>query len=90
MPNQQYDDELRGVLFRSQKKADNHPDMHGFVTINGVEYKLAGWSRTSGKGTKYLSLKVTPPEDQQQAFQAQQQPQRQAVPVPDDDDPLPF
>lgn len=86
--SRQYDDEKRGVLFRNEKKdSEKHPDYRGFMQIEGVEYRLAAWVRESAKGTKYMSLSATPPEDH--APQAELKPQRQPVTVPDDDG-LPF
>jgi hypothetical protein len=56
-----YDNDNKGVLFRAQeKKTDKHPDYDGNITIDGVEYWLSGWMRTSAKGTKFLSLSVKP------------------------------
>ena len=40
------DDNLRGVLFREQnKKSEKSPDFTGHLTIDGVRYRLAGWTR---------------------------------------------
>ena len=30
------------------------PDLQGRINVNGVEYRLAGWYRTSSKGLKYI------------------------------------
>ncbi len=47
-----------GVLFKNDRKeSDNHPDYRGGVTVNGVEYYLSAWIRTSKKdGGKFMSL----------------------------------
>lgn len=80
---QQYDNELRGVLFRNDKKAENHPDYRGNAQINGVEYPISAWVRTSAKGVKFMSLSFTSPQQQPQQQQGgfQQQPAPQVPQV---------
>lgn len=67
----QYDNTNRGVLFREQeKKSDKHPDMTGEINVDGVEFRLAGWTKESKNGRKFLSLAVTPKQEQAAASQA--------------------
>lgn len=56
MPN----DEGFGFLFpvKPEDKKTNGPSMTGKVTLNGTEVDIAGWTKTSRAGAKYLSLKV--------------------------------
>lgn len=54
--------ENTGVLFIKNKKTDKQPDFDGEISIDGKEYKLAGWKNTSTKGVNYISLKVSEPE----------------------------
>lgn len=55
-----YNNNMKGRLFRnSYKNTDNQPDFRGEVTLEGVEYKISGWSRTSSKGGDYISLSLT-------------------------------
>jgi hypothetical protein len=57
----------RGALFREQsKKSEKSPDMTGHLTIDGVRYRLAGWTREGKDGRKFLSLAASLPEQQQQ------------------------
>ena len=66
-----YDDTNKGVLFReTEKKTEKHPDMTGEINVDGVEFRLAGWTRESKNGKKFLSLAVTPKQQQEQAPQA--------------------
>ena len=59
------DDNLRGVLFREQnKKSEKSPDFTGHLTIEGVRYRLAGWTREGRDGKKFLSIAATAPEEQ--------------------------
>jgi uncharacterized protein (DUF736 family) len=57
----QYDDELRGVLFPEQeKKNDRAPDFTGKVTVEGTEYRIAGWKRkATSSGRPFLSLSLS-------------------------------
>lgn len=57
-PQQQLPRDMSGILFTNNyKKEDSHPDMRGFVTINGVEYSLSGWHKENAKG-KFVKLSV--------------------------------
>ena len=52
----EYDNNLRGVLFRNDRKeSDNHPDYKGSAQIDGVEYWLSAWIKEGQKG-KFMSL----------------------------------
>jgi hypothetical protein len=60
------DDNMTGALFRSDKRHPKAPDRWGFITINGVKYKLSGWLKVAkGSGKEFLSLTAvldtTPP-----------------------------
>ena len=79
--------EGQGSLFKnSYKQKDSQPDMRGTLLINGVTYEVAGWSRTTQGGDRYLSLKAEPKRDTQTA--AQVFPAQPAAPEANDD--LPF
>lgn len=56
-----YDNERSGVLFKNTKKQEGEktPDYRGHITINGEELDIAAWVRTSGKGNKFMSLKIS-------------------------------
>jgi len=55
-----FDNTNRGVLFneRAKKESDNDRDYAGRINIEGREFWLSGWIKTSKKGTNYLSLAV--------------------------------
>mgnify|MGYP006441751521 CR=1 FL=1 len=79
-----YDDTNKGVLFREQeKKSERHPDMTGEINVDGVEFRLAGWTKESKNGRKFLSLAVTPKQEkpaQNAAPAPQEDPDDQAIP----------
>lgn len=80
-----YDDTNRGVLFPNDRKQhDKQPDYTGKINIDGKDYRLAGWKKTSRDGSKrFLSLAVS-------EFQAEQ-PADYARGAPADfDDDIPF
>jgi len=54
----EHDNNLTGVLFFNEKKTGKQPDRRGSVTINGVEYELAGWNHTTLTGKVITRLKV--------------------------------
>lgn len=56
-----YDNTNTGALFSNKKTKDTQPDYKGKVNINGVDYELAGWIKTSENAGKYLQLKVSEP-----------------------------
>lgn len=50
----------QGTLFpNTDKKSDKSPDYSGSVKIEGKEYALAGWKKTSKNGRVFLSIKAT-------------------------------
>jgi hypothetical protein len=59
----QFDDTNRGALFRNTDKDPNDDkdrDYNGQLNVDGVEYWVSGWVKTSEKVGKYLSLSVKP------------------------------
>jgi hypothetical protein len=53
-----YDNTNRGVLFseRDKKSKDDDRDYAGTINIDGAEYWLSAWIKTSKAGNKFLSL----------------------------------
>ena len=54
-----YNDEGRGVLFiNDRKNNERQPDYRGKIQIQGVEYELAGWLKTSKAGNQFISVSL--------------------------------
>ena len=60
-----FDNNNRGVLFseRDKKTKDDDLDYSGSIDIDGAEYWLSAWIKTSKKGNKFLSLSVKPKDE---------------------------
>lgn len=87
----QFDNTNTGTLGRNERKEmDIHADYRGQININGVEYWLDGWIKTAGPtaknpGSKFLSLRVKPKEEQRPKTMAEMNPEQFR-----DDDDMPF
>lgn len=50
-----------GSLFANDRKEkETHPDLTGSIVVDGVEYWISAWKKTSQGGKKYLSVSVNP------------------------------
>lgn len=84
--------DLSGALFQNRdRKSDNHPNMQGYVMVEGKEYWLSGWTKDGEKG-RWISLAMKPKEEQPQQKRQERtsydEPRRS---VADDlDDEIPF
>jgi uncharacterized protein (DUF736 family) len=57
----EYDNTNSGALFTNVKKGEKHPDFKGSINVDGKEWDIAAWNRTSKAGKQFLSLKVSVP-----------------------------
>ena len=64
-----FDNTNRGVLFneRDRKTKDTDRDYGGNINIEGREFWLSAWVKTSKKGTMFLSLSIRPKEVESRA-----------------------
>jgi hypothetical protein len=61
-----YDNTNKGALFRNDDKDpsnDKDRDYSGSLNVEGTEYWISGYVRTSKSGRKFLSLSVKPKQD---------------------------
>lgn len=60
----EYDNSNRGSIFKNDKKEEEkHPDMTGSLNVNGTDYWISAWKKTSNAGTSFLSLSVRPKQE---------------------------
>ena len=58
----EYDNTNRGVLFKNNRKEnEKHPDYRGTINVEGHEYEISAWIKTSAKDTKFISLSIKEP-----------------------------
>ena len=61
----QYDNDMSGVLFKNKElKSERSPLYSGSCEIEGVEYWISSWVKTSKTGSKFMSLAFTAKEEQ--------------------------
>ena len=61
-----YDNTNTGALFKNNDKTEEHekwPDYRGNLNVDGTEYWLSAWLKTSKKGVRYMSLVIKPKDD---------------------------
>jgi len=57
----QYDNNLRGALFKNNKRTDERqPEYTGNCEINGQEFWVSAWVKESKNGQKFFSMAYTP------------------------------
>ena len=60
--------ELSGSLFKNDKRElESHPNMNGSALIDGVEFWISAWTKTSANGVKWKSLQFKRKEARQPA-----------------------
>jgi uncharacterized protein (DUF736 family) len=42
-----------------RKEKETHPDFRGNINVDGKEYWIKGWKKSSKSGMKFVSLSVT-------------------------------
>jgi len=56
-----------GSLFRNEnKESEQHPDAKGSALIDGVEYWVSSWNKTSKNGKPWRALSFTPKQQAKQ------------------------
>lgn len=72
MADKEYDNELRGALFKNDRRREgkDDPQLQGSVQVGGVEYWLSAWKKTSSKGEQYYSLSFRLKDGQQASSNA--------------------
>ena len=61
---EQYDNTNSFALFKNDKTKDSQPDYTGNITLEGgKEMRMACWIRESKSGLKFLSGRLSEPQD---------------------------
>jgi hypothetical protein len=62
MAEKKWDNTNSGALFnaRDKKQKDTWPDYSGQINVEGKDYWLSAWIKTSRTGDKFFSLAVRP------------------------------
>lgn len=78
----QFDDNMRGVLYKNKQKTEaKHPGARGRAMVNGIWYWLSSWTQHSKmSGEKYQSLAFTPMTDEEIAQYVNNREQSQSKP----------
>ena len=64
----QYNNTNRGRLFKNDRKQkETHPDYTGDININGTDYWLSAWKKTSKAGKPFLSISIGNPKETKNA-----------------------
>jgi len=57
----QHDNTNSGALFKNDKEGkESRPDYRGTLNVNGTEFWISAWLKSSKAGQKYMSLSVQP------------------------------
>jgi hypothetical protein len=83
--------ENTGALFKNNDKTEEHetwPDYRGNLNVDGTEYWLSAWLKTSKNGVRYMSLVIKPKDDG--AAQSKKKPAGGGTRPQDFDDKIPF
>ena len=81
----QYDNEKRFVLFPKRGNANpKAPSWSGTITIDGKEWEINGWDKTSKAGSAFISGSIKEPfnKGSKPAYQNKQQPTQSDEDIP--------
>ena len=57
----EYDNTNSGTIFdNDRKEKDTHPDFTGTLNVEGKDYWISAWKKTSKGGKRFISLAVKP------------------------------
>lgn len=66
----EYDNTNKGALFKNDRRTnDRQPEYTGSLNVEGVEYWLSAWVKTSKAGQKFFSVAITKKEAPRPAVQ---------------------
>ena len=56
-----YDNTNSGAIFKNENTKETQPDYKGKLNVQGKDFDVSGWIRTSKDGKSFLSLKIQEP-----------------------------
>jgi uncharacterized protein (DUF736 family) len=59
--DKKYDNRNSGAAFRKENSNPKAPKWSGPLNVDGKDYEVSIWEKTSKAGNEFLSLKVAPP-----------------------------
>ncbi len=62
-----------GALFQNRKQNEKQPDVRGNLLLDGKEYEIAGWQKSTRNGDPWWALKVQLARPKPQQSQAPRQ-----------------
>ena len=69
-----FDNTNSGALFKNEDKSDEKmPDYKGSLNVDGKDFWLAAWIKTSKKGQKYMSLSIQSKDKQERVAQGKKE-----------------
>ncbi len=88
----EFDNTNRGTLFnnRADKKTEKDRDYGGYLNVDGIDYWLSAWIKTSKKGDNFLSLSVKAKDAKTVEPRRTESTSPEVVYDHDFNDPLPF
>lgn len=79
-----------GALFKNDKEGkESRPDYRGTLNVNGTDYWISAWLKSSKAGQKYMSLSVQPKQAKDDKRPERGQPVAASA-APEFDDDIPF
>lgn len=64
--SKEYDNTNSGTVFdNDRKEKETHPDFTGTLNVEGKEYWISAWKKTSKAGKRFISLAVKPKDGKQ-------------------------
>jgi hypothetical protein len=55
------------VFFEKEVKSERHPNLTGKLNVEGKEYRVAMWEKTSRSGDQFYSIAISEPREQREA-----------------------
>lgn len=85
-----FDDTNRGIAFKNEdKKSDKHPSYRGTLNVEGREYWVSVWPKTTKKG-QAISLSIQPKDKENDERSGRVERERQRFVDEELNDDIPF